>query len=240
MIPGFIAAGAMGQGGGGGGTLFDEIMADSPFVYLRLGEPSGTVANNEAGATDGAYAGISLGNAALYTGGPTSMGMTATGTGNCSWPGASVPPLNALTIGLIFRANAISGIRHLVAMDKDYGASRHFQFRLNGANIDWIKIAGGVQSVSAPHGLSAGTPAMIHVTVTSGGSVKFFANGAQVGTTQAVSAVNYANAVVSALTIGNRYQENEAQNLDRFSEMFMCATAISDARVAAHAAAAGF
>ena len=47
----------------------DVVMADSPIAYWRLGEPSGTAAEDETGTYDGIYAnGPTLGVAGLITG----------------------------------------------------------------------------------------------------------------------------------------------------------------------------
>jgi hypothetical protein len=222
----------------GGLSLFAEVMADSPFMYLRLGEASGTNADNEVGATDGTYSGsYSLANAALYSGGPTSMAITAN-TGRCTWPGTSVPALNQMTIGCIVRPNAVTGIRQLISRDIDAG-TRFWQYRTNGANLEFVKITGGVQTVSVAHGMSATTAYILHARVTSGGSVSLFKNGALL-TTGSVTAANYGGSAATNIVIGNRSTNNEGQTSDRFSECFVIATAISDARILAQAHAGGF
>lgn len=57
------------------------ILADSPIVYYRLGEPSGTVADNAQGTAtrDGTYASVTLGVTGLLTG-DTDTAMTVDGS----------------------------------------------------------------------------------------------------------------------------------------------------------------
>src|SRR5690606_18426707 len=130
MIPG-VLAGAMGQSGGGGGSLEDAVLSHNPFMFFPHGVASGTTAINEGTGVDGLYSGgYSLGNAALYTGGPTSLAMTAT-SGRCAYPAASAPSsMTAMTVGTVYRPAAVVGIRHILARDHDSG-TRQFQFRTN-------------------------------------------------------------------------------------------------------------
>ena len=221
-------------------SLYDEIMSDNPFMYLRLGEASGTNANNENGATDGTFSGThTLGNTALYSGGPTCFRVTGT-DGRCAWPGASIPSLTQLTLGVIYKPSSSSGIRHIFTIDQDSGGSRRFQFRYVGTNLDWIKIVGGVESVPRTNGMSVGTAYLLNVTITTGGLVKLFVNGSQIGSNATIGAVDYGGSSATDLVIGNRGTHNEGQSTDEFSEAYAIATAISDARILAHAQAAGF
>lgn len=224
--------------GGSSTTLYDEILADGPFVYMRLNETSGTNANNEAGATDGTYSGsFSLNNTAIYSGGPVCFGATGT-SGRTSWPGTSVPTCNALTLGLIFKPVDVTGTHHLISRDSDTG-TRFFQFRAAGSNFNFIKTTGSVQTVSVAHGMSAGTAYIIHCTVSSGGSVKIYKNGSLL-TTGSVTAANYGGSNATNINVANRNTHNEAINGDFFSEAFVIASDISAARILIHAQKAGF
>lgn len=226
--------------GGGGGTLHDLILLHNPFLYFPHGEPSGTTAVNEGSGADGTYSGgYSLGNAALYVGGPTSLAMTA-GTGRCSYAAGGVPASMAeMTIGAVFRPNAVTGVRHIIARDQDTG-TRKFQFRLNGANMDLIKTTGTIQTISRAHGMSAAAAYFVTCTVTASGVVKLFVNGTLLGASGSITAADYGGASGLPITVGTRAVANEAQTNDRFSDSFVIATALSDSDVAALAAAGGF
>lgn len=243
MIPGMMIVGQRIAANSAGGTLFDEIMADSPFMYLRLGESSGTTANNEAGATDGTYSGSwTMGQAALYTGGPTCVEVNADSTSRVLWPESGIPgTMPALTLGCVFQSPMAGSTTMLICRDRDSGGSRYWQWRIESTNIRWIKIAGGVEAVDRAHGLSANTPYILHVTVDSSGNVKLYKNGVQLGSTGTITAQDYGGAgSTTDIAIANRAAGSDALDDMKYSECFAIASAISDARIAAHAAAAGF
>jgi hypothetical protein len=204
-------------------------------IYMRLGEASGTVADDQLSATDGTHSGVVLGNAALYAGGPTCM-RTDTNTDRTSFPGTSIMALTAMTVGLIFKPTAISGNRQLVTRDADVGG-RFWQFRLTGTSLDFIKIIGGVQTVSATSGMSAGVAYLVVASVSSTGTVKLFRNGTLLNS-GSITAANYGGSNATNLTVGNRGTASEA-NDNYFSEAFVIATDLSESRIAAYAAATG-
>jgi hypothetical protein len=227
-----------------GPTLYDQIMADSPLIYLRLGEASGTTAVNAAGGTNGAYYGmVSLGNPALYTGGPTSFS-PADGAGRAYFPGTAMPGgISEITLGVVFRPTALTGLRYLVTRDRSTvvgTGNRFWQWRINGPNFDFIKITGGTQQISAAHGLVAGVPAIVHARVTSAGAVTMFVNGSSVGGGNVTASISYGAPDNAEVAVGNLGASNSATVGDRYSEAFVIPTAISDARSLAHAPAGGF
>jgi hypothetical protein len=245
-VIGFYAAGAMGSGGGGGGALYDLVMSDlSSFggFYLRLGESSGTTAANEAGSPSGTFSGapstITLGNPALYPGGPTAMAVV-TNHGRVSFPGTSVPALNSMTLGMVVKLPAVTGVRPIITRDDNgFGATRFFQFRVNGSNLEFIKIVGGVEVVARAHGMSAGDAALLMVTIATGGTTKMFKNGAKLGADAAHSGANYGGSNATEIQGGNFYNSNFGVPGDQFSEMFVLAGELSEARVAAYGTAVG-
>lgn len=225
--------------GGGGTTLAGMVLADvATFggVYLRLGEASGTVAENEAGTTEGSYLNTpSLGNAALYTGGLTSMRTTA-GNQAASFPVAGIPAtMEQMTLGVIVKPAALTGLRHLVNRDSDAGGGRRWQFRLNGANVEFVKIPAGAQTVSAAHGMSAGQAHLLMVTVTAGGTVKLFGNGISLGSGSVTPLTNYGGGGLDLL-VGNRGLLIEGTD-NTYSEAFLIFADLGDARVAQYGTA---
>ncbi len=227
---------------GGVGPLYTEIMADSPWMYLRLGESSGSTAVNEVVGTNGAYQGsYTLGNSALYVGGLTCYGPSST-TGRVTLAPGAIPTLNAMTIGAIVKFNSLSGVHQIVVRDRNTSSTgnRYFQWRINGTSMELIKITGGTATVSATHGMTAGVACMLHVRVSSGGAVKMYRNGVAISSGLSLAAANYGSSDAAEITIGNRGASNEAVSGDQFSEVFSFATDLSDARILAHAQAAGF
>lgn len=225
--------------GGGGTTLYEMVMADiATFggVYLRLGESSGAVAANEATSTEGAYLNSpSLGNAAIYTGGPASMRTTA-GNHAASFPVSGIPAtMEQMTLGVIIKPAALTGLRHLVNRDSDAGGGRRWQFRLSGSSVQFVKVPGSPQTVSAAHGMGAGQAHLLMVTVTAGGTVKLFGNGSSLGSGSVTAATNYGGGGLDLL-IGNRGLLIEGTD-NYYSEAFLIFRDLTDARVAQYGGA---
>lgn len=227
--------------GGGGTTLAEMVLADiATFggVYLRLGEASGTAAENEAGTPEGSYLNTpSLGNAALYTGGPTSMRTTASNQA-ASFPVAGIPAtMEQMTLGVIVKPAALTGLRHLVNRDSDAGGGRRWQFRLNGSSVQFVKIPGTPQTITATHGMSVGQAHLLMVTVTAGGTVKLFGNGVSLGSGSVTPVTNYGGGGLDLL-VGNRGLLIEGTD-NTYSEAFLIFGDLEDARVAQYGAAVG-
>jgi hypothetical protein len=224
-------------GGGASSTLYDEIMADSPEWYVRLNETSGTSANNETGGADGTYgAGVVLNQTAIYTGGdPCILCQKAAGNDYVSMTNGFPVSTGALTFMAIILPTTTVGVQSIIC--KDTGSSpRSFQWRLNGTSLEWVKIVGGVAGVTKTSAVTAGVACMLHVTVSAGGAVEFFKDGASIHTAT-IAAANYAN--TTDLRVG--YNSGPAASMDGyFSECAGFGAVLSSARIAAHAAAAGF
>lgn len=240
---GMMAAGAMIRRGGGTGSLYGEILADSPAYYFRHAEASDTTMENEVGA-DGAYlgSGVALGSAALYSGGPTSVRIPAfAGSGYGRKAGGTLPSLTAMTLMTIVQFTALDGVfRGLVSCDS--GASdRMWQWRMLGATMEFVRIAnfvGPTETVGFATGFSTGTPYMVHLVITADGAVTFYVNGVSAYTTT-ITPANFGS-VNEYLEVGFMSGGGGAYANAFFSETALFANALSDARVAAHAAAAGF
>ena len=224
-------------------TLNDLLDADATTyggVYYRLDETSGTTVNDDGSWGNATYIGSpSLNQTAIYTGGPVCVRYNTSNTNAVNLNTSSVGAMTNVTLGCVVQIASISGIRHFWSRDVDAG-TRHFQWRLNGSNMEWVKIQGGVQTVSAAHGMSNGTTHMVVVSISSGGSVKLFVDGAQIGSTGSITGVDYGSASTTDLILGNRDGANntEAQDI-YYSEAFVFPTVISDSRIADYATAAG-
>lgn len=230
--------------GGGGGDLYDEIMADNPYFYLRLADESDAVALNEVGPPHGAYYGnVVLGGAPLYEGGPPSYTSLDAG-GRGYFPGSAFPGTlePALTLGVVVSLVDTTGVHQLLTRDRSalgFG-NRFWQWRTNGANMEFVKITGGTASFARPHGMAAGEPAIVHLRITPDGLVSLFVNGSRLGVAQSIPGGNYGSNDLSELAVGNRGAASEARPGDHFSEAFGVFAALSDARILAHAQAGGF
>lgn len=237
MIPGFFSVGTN-RVSPPTATLYDEIMADSPAYYFRHAEPSGTTMENEVGA-DGTYAGsgITLGSAALYPGGPTSVRLPSSGgSGYGQKTGGTLPALTAMTLMCVVQFTTLSGLRGLISNDNG-SSPRTWQWRMNGGTMEFVKIVGGVSVPSFATGFSTGVSYMLHVTITSGGAITFYVDGVSAHTAS-MAAADYGS-VAEIIQIGFASAGVGLANAF-FSESAIFASALSGTRVAAHAAAAGF
>lgn len=223
-------------GGGGGGTLYDEIIADSPALYFRHAEASGSTMENEVG-TDGSYiSSPPLGQPALYSGGPTCMLASSNRYGRVDF-GTFPMSLTAFSIVTVAQFNDLTGFRGIISRDPG-GGSRQFQWRMNGTQMEFVKIAGSVESLSQSGALTEDVPHIIGLTVSAVGEVKFYVDGANIFT-GSVSAANYGTAS-SEIEIGYMTGGGGASANAYFSESALFAAVISGTRMADYATAAGF
>lgn len=242
MIPGFFAVGHRAVIPPAS-TLFDLITADSPAYWFRHAEASGSVMVNEVG-TDGAYIGApGLGSLALYAGGGTCVNFSTTGGLGQLNTAALVPTLNNITVMTIARFPTISGLKALVSLDNG-GSNRRWQWRLNGTSIEWVKIAGGVDTKSYAAGMLTNKVYLLAVTIDGSGNINHYAynitdHTGGVGGTSTISTVNYGGTAefiqVQQCSGGGGIPANAY-----FSESCIFPTALSTARLNQYAAAAGF
>jgi hypothetical protein len=227
-------------GGGGAATLTGLISADIATyggIYMRLNETSGTSADDQASGTNGSYNNAwTLNNTAIYSGGPGCARSTASGS-SVSFPGSAVPALSAMTIGVVWKPAALTGIRQIISRDNDAGP-RHFQFRTNGTSLEFYNLVGGlVEGTTVAHGMTAGNAYLVMVSVSSSGSVKIFRTGTKLATGSATG-VNYGGSSASHVCVGGRNAVAEGHDC-YWSEAFVIAGDLSESRVAAYATASG-
>lgn len=224
--------------GGGGGALYDLIIADTPAYYFRHAEPSGTVMENEVGS-DGVYTGgaVTLGSPALYPGGPTSVRIPAVaGIGYGQKTGGTLPSMTAMSLMTIVSFTTFASLHGLVNCDN--GASdRQWQWRMSGTTMQFVKIVGGVEVPSFATGFTTGVPYMLHITISAAGAITFYVDGVSVHTAS-MAPTNYGS-VSEFIQIG--FASAGVGLLEGFlSESAIFAYDLTGAQVAAHAAAGGF
>lgn len=226
--------------GGAAATLNSLITADSPVYYFRHAEPSGsTMVNAGSVSGNGTYGTISsgptLGNTALYTGGPTCLYTNASAHGTLI--ASPLTTLNELTIVTVCRFPTLTGIRGLVSADNNGGTGRRWHFRTNGTSLEFAKIPTTVELKTLAAGLATNTVYMLAVTVTSAGVVTLFVNGVASSTTS-FGVINYGG-FNSVIEVGRISGGGGAYANAYFSESCIFNTALSNARIAQYAAAAG-
>ncbi|KRD70793.1 hypothetical protein ASE45_02740 [Lysobacter sp. Root96] len=155
-----------------------------------------------------------------------------------SFPVSGIPAtMEQMTLGVIVKPAALTGLRHLVNRDNDAGGGRRWQFRLNGSSVQFVKIPGSAQTVSATHGMSVGQAHLLMVTITAGGTVKLFGNGALLGSGSVTPLTNYGGGGLDML-VANRGLLTEGTD-NTYSEAFLIFGGLEDARVAQYGAAVG-
>lgn len=166
-----------------GSAFYAAMMAEGPLHYFRNAESSGTVMVNEVGA-DGAYSpGLSMGNAPLYPGGLTSIGGNFSNLVQAATSAGAIPSsLPAMTLVTIARPADLSAY-HVIGFNADLGfGARYFQWRSNGTAMEFVKIAGGVTTVSQPGVLTLGASQLLAFEVDSAGNYAMYRNGVPVQT----------------------------------------------------------
>lgn len=159
-----------------------EVLADSPLAYWRLGETSGATASDSSGnGRDCTYnVNMILGATGLLA---SDADLAASFNGSnayCDIAYASwMDTPTAMTVEAWIKTSA-SGTQAIV--DRDDGSSpRVWQFRLNGAQLEFVKISGGVVTATTT-GLSLNDGSAHHVAVTYDGSnIRLYADGALIG-----------------------------------------------------------
>lgn len=232
-------------GGGVADAMAAAILGHNPFLYFKLGEPSGSTALNDGSGPNGSYSGsFTLGNAVLRSGGDSSWSPTAT-SARAVFPNASIPSMpNGMTIGLVGRSANVSGQRIMLTRDNagTGGGTRSFMFRLDSNNFQFWKIVGTAESITAPHGLSNGQDFFAAVTYDSiTGATKIFKGQNQAGSTATfATGADFGGSGGSDIIVGNFFGFNQAPTGDMFSDAFVIDGCLTDSDIAVIAAAGGF
>lgn len=235
-MSGLIAHRGLILGAAGASTLYTETLADSPALYFRCADMSGTTATNEVG-TSGTYsAGIALNQAALYAGGPVSALFTG-GTQAVVIPASTLASAPSLTLRYILKPTSVSGYQMLLCRD-NLAEPRYFQSRMNGTSLEFVKIISGTVTISEPDVFVADVACMIHIVIDGGaGTIKFYLNGSEILST-ALSSANYGDAA-QELRFG--YNSGGAAGYNGYtSEVAAFASALSAGRCLIHAERGGF
>lgn len=155
-----------------------HVLADNPVSYWRLGESSGTLADDAVGANDGTYVNTpTLGVAGLLSGGDTD---TAASFSNSQSEYVDVPDHASLDLGDSFTleaiikpsSNGVSGVKGIVSKGKD-----GYYMRLNAGRLQLVK-SQTVDVAIASVGTALTADQTAHVLIAKDGSdVRLYVNG---------------------------------------------------------------
>jgi hypothetical protein len=227
-----------------------EVLADSPLLYPRLGDASGTTCVDSSGnGRNGTYIGtLSLAQTGLLVGdADTSVDFPGTNS-RVEFTDAAWMDVSTATIEALIRPDTLSGTDTIISRDLSGTAgSRCWLFRLNAGKLEFIFWdSGGTQRgpYTAATTLSTGTTYYVAVTFDGTNVNLFYGNVSTPG-----SLVNDGTAAITAtmrnvatdINIGTR-RSNSTTNADlfdgRLDEVAFYGSALSSGRLAAHYAAA--
>lgn len=174
-----------------GSTLYDLIMAQGPVNYWRNAETSGSVMVDEV-AAGGYYTGaVSLGNAALYPGAGAAASAGGNFSGGVFGTSTAYPAsLTSMTLISIVRPTDLTGYRLIGVQRDENSGGRKYQWRSKGSAMEFVKIVGGVVTISQASVLAINTTYLLAFEVDSAGNYAMYRNGVVVQT-GAIAAGNY-------------------------------------------------
>lgn len=218
-------------------SYVSTVTADSPAAYWRLGEASGTNANDEITTNDGTYSGVTLGAAGALTG-DSDTAVTLNGTSSA----ISVPSgVGAFSGGPVTAEAWVKTSDTSTLSQMIFGAYQStspypgWGFLYNQGSADhklafftpsggWVKSTGTITD-TAWHYVAA--------KITTGGSVTFYIDGSPAGTASSTAPNSY----TGAKGIGVQAGGGGARFKGDMDEVAVYGAALSDAQVAAHYAA---
>lgn len=228
-------------GGGGASAYTTAVLADSPVVYLKLDETSGTTATDSSGNShNGTYsAGITLGASSLLTDGTGKAAQftlhTSTGI---AVPTGSFLNVSALTVEALVKFSSATDVTSGDAIVSRYGGGgTSWLLWRNTAGklaLQIITAGSGTVNVTGTTSPVLGTKYDVGATW-DGSTAKLFVNGTQEASVAATGALS---ASTEALRLGAYSSSSATVPGMTLDEVSFYNTALSGTRMAAHAAAA--
>lgn len=186
----------------GGASAFDLLaLSFTPALYYPHSEASGTTMLDASGhGIDGTYGatGVTLGATSLLTN-DTTTAVTWSGAGTANGVVAynSIMDNNTALSGFVFCKTSTSGCP-LIDRDDNPGSKRVFAFRLNGGNLEFVKLfgTGGLVTATSPATYNNNVTHMLGFTY-DGTNIRLYADGAKVQTTSASGALSGATSQIN-------------------------------------------
>lgn len=219
----------------------DEVMADSPALYWRLGESSGIVAADASGnSRTGQYSSlVNLGAPPLIQDGDTDTAATFTG-GYVERAREAWMDVSTITLEAVVNANTIAGDHRMIwSRDNTVDATwRSFQFRVKPTGeLELITFAAGPTAkvlASAAGTIVTGTTYHLAAVITPT-LCTLYVNGVSVASSSTMGTMIGSNA---GLRLGAAGVSAVHPFLGVMDEGAVYLSALSAARIAAHAAVA--
>ena len=216
-----------------------EVLADSPVAYWRLGEASGTTAFDEVGGYDGTYTGSpTLGATGLIAGdSDTAMSLASATDDGVTIPNhADLMPTTAISVEAWFTVDAAnSGNSRIVAADQASTTQTYHLLLNSSRNFSWRVKSGGTWYGGDFDGDSptADGSTIYHMVGTYDGSyVRLYINGVAQTTTYA--ATGPLNVATADLELGFKSTQPDSDFAGTLDEVAIYDAALSAARIEAH------
>jgi hypothetical protein len=211
-----------------------EILADSPLLYYRMGDASGTtMTDSSGGGRNGAYVNSpTLGTTGLVSDANTAVTMASASSQRATvTDDNSLDGLTAITVEAWIKPTTVPSSQAYI-ISRDGSTNRSFQFRLNNHKVEFIKVPNGTVTASSAASINAGD--LRHVAaVYNGTDIRIYINGVLDGTPAATT--GDLGTVARDLEIGARSSAGFYDGI--IDEVAVYTTALSSTRIAAHYAA---
>ncbi len=217
-----------------------EVMADSPVLYLRFNETSGTTCADcgPNGLTGTAQAGAVRNVASAFS--SLGVGITISSSYVSVADNALLDITGAFTFECWLKPGGFTGDPFLFSKGQDDGSHAGYSMWISSSSSKLRFAQGNIGSFSVQSTGTISTGVWTHVAVTRDGSgvITYYINGSASGTgtdTTAVQATSQAFTVGGILTAGAISGEFVSLSVD---EVAVFGAALSSGRIAAHYAAA--
>lgn len=237
-------------------TFASEIAADSPYLWWRLGEASGTAAADSSGnGNTGAYSGTAgtsydLGEPSLVGDANTSIEVKA----NTGWVRSNATHAignsgAGFTLAIAIKINSGAGggailTKHANADPTNASGNREPWLYVDTSG--YLRAAfwsGATSTITSSVPVNDGVARMVHFRVGANGTegAQLYINGAQDGTIAAAPSLTYSAYITAGRNNDSGWPSgSDAAALGFLDEVVVFNTRLSPTRIAAQAAAAGY
>ena len=225
-------------------TYSDEVLADSPILYYRLGESSGAIANDSSGnGFNGTYSSVTLGTTGLISG-DSDTAVTFNGTSSyLNKDHESAFNVADISADAWIKTSTSGVVQQIIARDEtdEEPDQRQFQFRLETSGglgaIVFYNNVGGLITLTDSTNLADG--AKHHVAFSYNSSTfefKLYVDGVNVQTSTGTDPLN--TSVTAKLAVGARFKGTTSGNEEFFNgvidEAVVYDSVLGDGRFLAH------
>lgn len=235
---------------GGSGTFQSAIMADSPYIYYRLGESSGTaIADSSGSSRHAAIFGTSgtdydLAQPSLVGDSNTAIRLKSN-AGYVRSNAAYSFPVNNCTLMVAIKPNAAAAAGYVAGLysltdPTSAGGSRDrlLYIDTNGKLVAYVW-NGAIRTIVTSAAMNDNTAKLVHLVI-GASSTELFVNGASVGTMAHVSTDSGARYLYAGMNnVSGQPNGANAGLRGIFDEVAWFNSALPSGRVLAHAQAAG-